>query len=69
MKPKASNEHEDGLLEYLEDIIGTAEYKERIEEAFSQLEKATEERAERLNRVKVVENELKSLQVRYDERL
>lgn len=24
MKPKAPNEHEDGLLEYLEDIIGTS---------------------------------------------
>ena len=24
MKPKAPNEHEDGLLEYLEDIVGTA---------------------------------------------
>ena len=27
MKPKAQNEHEDGLLEYLEDIIGTSSYK------------------------------------------
>jgi structural maintenance of chromosome 4 len=24
MKPKAPNDHEDGLLEYLEDIIGTS---------------------------------------------
>ena len=24
MKPKAPNEHEDGLLEYLEDIVGTS---------------------------------------------
>lgn len=24
MKPKAPTEHEDGLLEYLEDIIGTS---------------------------------------------
>jgi structural maintenance of chromosome 4 len=27
MKPKAANEHDDGLLEYLEDIIGTSKYK------------------------------------------
>ena len=27
MKPKAPNEHEDGLLEYLEDIIGTSKVK------------------------------------------
>lgn len=63
MKPKAANEHEDGLLEYLEDIIGTSGYKEKIEEAFVELEKFTEERAERLNRVKVVEQDLKALSV------
>ncbi|KAF9078730.1 RecF/RecN/SMC N terminal domain-containing protein [Rhodocollybia butyracea] len=33
MKPKGG-EHEDGLLEYLEDIIGTARFKEPIETAF-----------------------------------
>ena len=27
MKPKAPSEHEDGLLEYLEDIIGTSALK------------------------------------------
>ena len=35
MKPKASNKDDEGLLEYLEDIIGTAEYKEQIEEALT----------------------------------
>jgi structural maintenance of chromosome 4 len=34
MKPKAANEHEDGLLEYLEDIIGTSCYKQPIEDAY-----------------------------------
>jgi chromosome segregation ATPase len=29
MKPKAPSEHEDGLLEYLEDIIGTSSLKVR----------------------------------------
>src|SRR5690606_1409357 len=33
MKPKAQNEHEDGLLEYLEDIIGTSRYKQAIADA------------------------------------
>lgn len=28
MKPKAPNEHEDGLLEYLEDIIGTSKVRQ-----------------------------------------
>jgi len=27
MKPKAPNEHESGMLEFLEDIIGTTRYK------------------------------------------
>lgn len=29
MKPKALTEHESGMLEYLEDIIGTSRYKVR----------------------------------------
>ena len=32
MKPKALTPHETGLLEYLEDIIGTDKYVEHIEE-------------------------------------
>ena len=27
MKPKAQSEHDTGMLEYLEDIIGTSRYK------------------------------------------
>lgn len=64
MKPKALNEHEEGLLEYLEDIIGTAQYKPAIQEAFEALEKVGEERADRLNRVKMVENQMNALEVR-----
>ena len=30
MKPKGVTEHDEGLLEYLEDIIGTFVYKEKI---------------------------------------
>lgn len=32
MKPKAATPHEEGLLEYLEDIIGSNQYVEKIEE-------------------------------------
>jgi structural maintenance of chromosome 4 len=32
MKPKAQSEHEEGLLEYLEDIIGSNKFVEKIEE-------------------------------------
>ena len=31
MKPKAQTQHETGLLEYLEDIVGTDKYVEHIE--------------------------------------
>ncbi|KAI9291999.1 RecF/RecN/SMC protein [Neoconidiobolus thromboides FSU 785] len=64
MKPKALNDHDDGLLEYLEDIIGTSQYKEPIENASIELEKATEVKQEKLNRMKIVEKELKSLEVK-----
>jgi structural maintenance of chromosome 4 len=36
MKPKAQGPHDDGFLEYLEDIIGTDQYVEKIEEAYKQ---------------------------------
>ncbi|CAG8593870.1 23808_t:CDS:10, partial [Gigaspora rosea] len=62
MKPKAPNEHEDGLLEYLEDIIGTSKYKTPIEEANEKIEKYNEERLEKLHRVKIVEKEKQSLE-------
>ncbi|TID24610.1 hypothetical protein CANINC_003027 [Pichia inconspicua] len=38
MKPKADKENDDGLLEYLEDIIGTSVYKEEIENLTKQVE-------------------------------
>jgi structural maintenance of chromosome 4 len=36
MKPKAQGPHDEGFLEYLEDIIGSDQYVERIEEASKQ---------------------------------
>ncbi|KAG0242339.1 hypothetical protein BGX31_000372 [Mortierella sp. GBA43] len=64
MKAKAQNEHEDGLLEYLEDIIGTSAYKETIEKSAVELEALNDERSERLTRVKYVEKERDSLEER-----
>ncbi|KAG0304209.1 hypothetical protein BGZ98_005798 [Dissophora globulifera] len=64
MKPKAQSEHEDGLLEYLEDIIGTSAYKETIEKSAVELEALNDERSERLTRVKYVEKERESLEER-----
>lgn len=62
MKPKAATEHEDGLLEYLEDIIGTAQYKQPIEETLVEMERLSEERVEKMNRLRIVERERKALE-------
>jgi structural maintenance of chromosome 4 len=62
MKPKAGNEHEDGLLEYLEDIIGTSKYKTPIEESAAQVEELNEVCMEKSSRVQHVEKERNSLE-------
>ncbi|KAG4219177.1 hypothetical protein PC116_g32343, partial [Phytophthora cactorum] len=62
MKPKAGNEHEDGLLEYLEDIIGTSKYKTPIEEAAAEVETLNEVCMEKSGRVQHVEKEKNSLE-------
>lgn len=49
MKPKAASEHEDGMLEFLEDIIGTSRLKEPIEELSRQVEEANTARGEKVD--------------------
>jgi len=68
MKPKAQNEHDDGLLEYLEDIIGTAKYKQPIENAAKEVETLNEVCLEKSNRVALVEKEKDNLEVPNPER-
>ncbi|GAA99708.1 uncharacterized protein L969DRAFT_89562 [Mixia osmundae IAM 14324] len=67
MKPKAPNEHEDGLLEYLEDIIGTSNYKETLDKAQAEVDSLNEERGEKINRLKLVEREKSALGARKKE--
>ena len=62
MKPKAPADGDDGLLEYLEDIIGTSRFKLPIEEALAEMDKLNEDRAEKLNRLKIVERERNALE-------
>lgn len=62
MKPKAPSEHEDGMLEFLEDIIGCSRFKEPIEKVEKRVEELNEMRNEKLNRVKVVEKEKNDLE-------
>ena len=61
MKPKAANEHDDGLLEYLEDIIGTSKYKTPIEESAVEVDTQNEVCTEKSARVQHVEKEKNSL--------
>jgi len=77
MKPKAQGPHDEGLLEYLEDIIGSNKYVERIEAGGKEcvpsspplprphpprLEELNEQRVSMVKRLKVVEKEREGLE-------
>ena len=61
MRPKAQNQNETGLLEYLEDIIGSNRFVEEIETLERVLEECNEKRIEQTNRVKASQHELRGL--------
>ena len=48
MKPKAPSEHEDGMLEFLEDIIGSSRYQEPITVLAKRVEELNELRNEKV---------------------
>jgi len=52
---------DDGLLEYLEDIIGSNKYVEQIEEWSKSLDELNDRRIEKVNRMKVAEKERDNL--------
>ena len=64
MKPKTADKggNDEGLLEYLEDIIGSNRHIEAIEEGAKKLDEVNEERAGLVRRLRVVEKELEPLQ-------
>ncbi|KAF2348276.1 RecF/RecN/SMC N-terminal [Trinorchestia longiramus] len=62
MKPKALTEHDCGMLEYLEDIVGSTRFKEPIELLSKRVEDLNEQREEKLNRLKMVEKEKDELE-------
>ncbi|RWR91590.1 structural maintenance of chromosomes protein 4 [Cinnamomum micranthum f. kanehirae] len=62
MKPKAQGPHDEGFLEYLEDIIGTNQYVEKIEESYRQLDVLNEKRSGVVQMVKLAEKERDSLE-------
>ncbi|NXC47693.1 SMC4 protein, partial [Penelope pileata] len=62
MKPKGQTEHDEGMLEYLEDLIGSARLRDPIQTLCHRVEALNEQRGEKLNRVKMVEKEKDALE-------
>lgn len=62
MKPKSTTAHDTGLLEYLEDIIGSNRHIEQIEKTAATVEALNEQRNHKLNRVKAAERERDTLE-------
>ncbi|XP_061072830.1 structural maintenance of chromosomes protein 4 [Conger conger] len=62
MKPRGQSEHDEGMLEYLEDIIGSCRLKQPILTLCHRVEQLNEQRGEKLNRVKMVEKEKAALE-------
>lgn len=48
MKPKGQTEHDEGMLEYLEDIIGSCRLKEPIQVLARRFELLNEQRGEKV---------------------
>lgn len=69
MKPKAEREHDDGLLEYLEDIIGTSKYKLLIDDSLVKVEELNLLCLEKENRFELVEKDTASLEEKKNEAL
>lgn len=62
MKPKSGDPDKPGLIEYLEDIIGTSLYQEQIETLSQDSEKLEVMRRERGEVMRIVENDLQRLE-------
>jgi structural maintenance of chromosome 4 len=62
MPPKAPKEGDDGLLEYLEDIIGSNKFVEQTNDVLAQVEQLSEQRNGHLQRVKGLQAELQGLE-------
>eukprot|EP00347_Sterkiella_histriomuscorum_P007115 403350207 len=66
MPPKGLKEDEVGLLEYLEDIIGTTHLKPRLTELEEKLKNLDEEKSLRYNTLSSLEDSLKSIESEKD---
>ena len=55
MKPKALTVHDEGMLEFLEDIIGSSRFKEPIQLLVKRVEDLNEYRTEKVKRSGLVD--------------
>lgn len=69
MKAKAEKENDDGLLEYLEDIIGTTKYKSLINDGLTRLDELNEVCSEKEHRFELVENDTNVLEEKKNDAL
>ena len=69
MPSKGSNKNETGLLEYLEDIIGSSKYTEKVELLKETLEAKREDRTEKQNVVTLIREQIRSMKNEKDETL
>ncbi|XP_030555676.1 structural maintenance of chromosomes protein 4 [Drosophila novamexicana] len=67
MKTKGQNENETGMLEYLEDIIGTQRYIRPLQQINQRVDQLTDDRTEKHNRCKLAEREMKDLEQPFNE--
>jgi len=69
MKPKGNNEHEEGLLEYLEDIIGTNVYIPQIDANIAKYEELASDETEAYSKFSFSKKEFEQVQKQRDELL
>lgn len=69
MKSKGQSENETGMLEYLEDIIGTNRYCIPLSKLSAKVEELTVERTEKHNRCSLAERDMKDLEEPHKENL
>ena len=62
MKPMGDGQHEEGLLEYLEDLIGSNQFIEGIKEKTREFNELSDVRNEHIHRVKQAEKEKDALE-------
>lgn len=65
MKPKSGDREQPGLLEYLEEVIGTMELKESMDEKNTEIEKLEEKRYEYGERVTLARSKRMNIKKNY----